>query len=160
STSTRPSCLPVCGRRTTRSRPHGRPPTRSHSIAAERRPGTIPVLHPAPSHEREPPTLHPAAAPAALADGALYLDHAVHRCRHGVYRQAEISDPRFDSQTARDRNSGARTGPPGGAPALRHAIAAGRPAGADEARGQAVALRALRPNDRHAASRLGDAVGG
>ena len=45
---------------------------------------------------------------------------------HGVYRQAEISDARFDSQTARDRNSGSRAGSPG-AFALRHAVAAGPP---------------------------------
>jgi hypothetical protein len=50
-----------------------------------------------------------------LAHGGLHLGHAIHRRGHGVYRQAEIFDARFNSQTARDRNSGARAGPPGGA---------------------------------------------
>src|SRR5215468_9053428 len=44
-------------------------------------------------------------------------------------------------------------------PALRGTAAAGRPARADEARGPAVALRVLRPDDRHAVARLGDVVG-
>jgi hypothetical protein len=42
------------------------------------------------------------------------------------------------SQAARNRDSGARAGPSGGAPTLWRAIAAGRSARADEARGQAV----------------------
>src|SRR6516164_3459483 len=160
STLIRPSCLPACGRRTTRSRLHGRLPTRSRTTSARRRPRTIPELQRMPSHDRGPPTLHSAPAPAALVHGGLHFGHAVHRRWHGVYCHAEISDPRFDSQTARDRNSGPRAGPPGGAPALRSAVAAGRPARADEARGPAVALRALHPNYRHAVARLGDAVGG
>src|SRR6516164_8587364 len=112
------------------------------------------------SHDRGPSTRHPAPAPAALVHGGLYFGHAVHRRWHGVHRHAEISDARFDSQTARDGNSGPRSGPPGGALALRSAVAASRPARADEARSPALALRALHPNDRHAVARLGDAIGG
>ena len=89
----------------------------------------------APSHDRGQPTLYATPAPAALAHGGLHLGHTVHRRRHGVYRQAEISDARFNSQTVRDRNSGAGDNPPCGAPALRHPVAPGRPAGADEGRG-------------------------
>src|ERR1700746_3523764 len=146
STLIRPSCLPACGRRATRSRPHGRLPTRSRTTCARRRPRIIPELEPTPSHDRGPPTLHPAPAPAALAHGGLYFGHAVHRRWHGVHRHAEIFDPRFDSQTARDGNSRPCADPPGGALALRSAVAAGRPAGANEARSPAVALRALHPN--------------
>ena len=94
------------------------------------------------------PTLHPAAAPAALADGRLHSGHAVHRRRHGVDRRAEIPDACFDPQAARHRHSGAGADPPRRAPALRRAAAAGRSARADEARGASVALRALRPDDR------------
>src|SRR5580704_5472409 len=128
STLIRPSCLPVYGRRTTRSWPHARPFTRNHMTFARRRPRTIPVLQRTPSHDRESPTLHLAPAPAALAHGGLHFGHALHRRRDGVHRHAEISDAGFDSQAARHRNSGPRTDPPGGAPALRSAVAAGRPA--------------------------------
>src|SRR5271169_3655698 len=132
---------------------------RSRTTFARPRPRTIPELQRTPSHDRGPPTLYPAPAPAALADGGLHFGHAVHRRWHGVHRHAEISDAGFDSQTARHRNSGPRAGPAGGAAALRSAVAAGRPARADEARSPAVALRVLRPNDRHAVAGLGDAVG-
>ena len=136
STSIRPSCRPASGHRTTRSRPRGRPPMRSRTTVARRRPRTIREPRREPSHDRRPPTLHRAAAPAALAHGGLHPGHAVHRRGHGVHRHAEISDARFDPQTARHRHSGARADPPGGAPALRRAAAAGRPARADEARGR------------------------
>src|SRR5215472_7913029 len=83
---------------------------------ARRRPRTIPELQRTLSHDRGPPTLHSTAAPAALADGALHPGHAVHRRRHVVYGQTEIPDAGFASQTAWDSNSGAGTGPLGGAP--------------------------------------------
>ena len=60
-------------------------------------------------------------------------------------RQADLSDTGFDPQAARHRHSGAGADPPGAAPALRCAVAAGRLAGADEARGRRLALRAYMP---------------
>src|ERR1700727_3009246 len=111
------------------------------------------------SRERDSHALHRAAAHAALANGGLHPGHVVHRRGHGVHRYAEISDARFDPQTARYRYFGARADPPGGAPALRRAAAAGRPARADAARGAPVALRSVYPYDRYAAPWLVDAVG-
>ena len=51
STSIRPFCRRASGHRTIHSRPHGRPPTRSHTTVARRRPRTIPEPQRAPSHD-------------------------------------------------------------------------------------------------------------
>src|SRR6202021_3172759 len=93
----------------------------------------------APNHDC-PPTLHRAAAPAALADGGLHRGDAVHRRRHGVHRDAEISDIGFDPQTIGHRDPGARIDPPRCAPAFRRAAPAGGFATPDEARGALTAL--------------------
>src|SRR5262249_35596780 len=48
-----------------------------------------------PSHDRDPPTFHPAAAPTALGHGSVHFGDAVHWRGHAVYGQAEISNARF-----------------------------------------------------------------
>src|ERR1700722_13757108 len=159
SISIRPSCRPAYGYRTTRFRPHDRPSMRNRMIFVPRRARTIPELQRAPSHDRRRPTLHPAPAPAALAHGFLHRGNAFHRRWHGVHRYAEVPAARVDSQITRHRHSGAGADPSGGAPALWRAAAAGRPAGADAARGAPVALRSVYPHDRYAAPWLVDAVG-
>ncbi len=49
-----------------------------------------------PSHDRGPSTLHPASAASALAHGGLHSGYAVHRRRHGLHDNAEVSDAGFD----------------------------------------------------------------
>ena len=97
STLIRPSCRRAFGHRTIRSRPHGRPPTRSRMTVARRRPRTIQEPQRTQSHDQGQPALHSVPAPAPLDHGGAHSGHAVHRRGHGVHRHAEISERLFRS---------------------------------------------------------------